>query len=94
MTEWIMVVKWLLLFHDCDISDAKFRNKVKLPRKIRRDKEPLDKENVRTILLAINDPSLKTYMLLLACTGIRATEAASVKIGDFDLKARPSTRQH
>ena len=85
----VNVVKLVLLFNDCDISEIKLKTKLKLPRAIRRQKEAIDKHDVRTILLACEDIRVKTYLMLLAGTGMRAREALAIRFQDFDLATVP-----
>jgi integrase len=72
-------------YYDIDIGFRKFKLKVKLPRTIRKNKEALSKEDVTNILNACSDIRLKTYVMLLASTGMRAQEALSLRIKDFHL---------
>jgi integrase len=62
---------------------------VRLPKAIRREKEPLSKEDIVTILNACSNPRFKTYIMLLAATGMRASEALSIRICDLDFKSNP-----
>jgi len=57
---------------------------VRLPKAIVRRKEPIGKEEIRQILLKCSDIKLKTYVMLLAATGMRATEALALRYKDFD----------
>jgi integrase len=57
---------------------------------IRRSKEALSKEDIIDILNACSDIRLKTYVMLLAATGMHATEALSIRIKDLDLKSNPA----
>jgi len=86
----VVTVKNFLEYYDVDISPRKFKLKVKLPRTVRKNKEPLSKEDIIDILNACSDIRLKTYVMLLAATGMRATEALSVRIKDFDFKSNPA----
>ncbi|MFL6376007.1 MAG: tyrosine-type recombinase/integrase [Nitrososphaeraceae archaeon] len=86
----VVTVKNFLEYHDVDISPRKFKVKVKLPRIIRRIKEALSKEDIIDILNACSDTRLKTYVMLLAATGMRATEALSIRMKDLDLKSSPA----
>jgi integrase len=61
-----------------------------LPRVIRQNKQALSKEDIIDILNACSDIRLKTYVILLAATGMRATEALSIRIKDLDLKSTPA----
>jgi integrase len=59
---------------------------VVLPRAIRRNKEALTKEFLIDILNSTPDLRLKTYLLLLSATGMRASEALSITVGDLALE--------
>lgn len=86
----VVTVKNFLEYHDIDISPRRFELKVKLPRTIRKYKEALSKEGVVEILNAASDIRTKTYVLLLAATGMRAGEALSIRIKDLDLDSNPA----
>ncbi|MPZ05297.1 MAG: tyrosine-type recombinase/integrase [Nitrososphaeraceae archaeon] len=68
-----------------EISPRKFRLRVKIPKISKRKKDALSKTEVINIINSCSDIRLKTYVLLLATTGMRATEALSTRICDFDL---------
>lgn len=87
LKQWVVTAKNLLEFCDIDISPKRFKLKVKLPRAIRKNKEALTKELIIDILNSIADVRLKTYVLLLSATGMRATEALSIRICDLSLDA-------
>jgi integrase len=82
----VVTVKNFFEYHDIDISPRKFKLKIKLPKSIRKNKEALSKEDITDILNACSDIRLKTYVMLLASTGMRAQEALSLRIKDFDLE--------
>jgi integrase len=86
----VVTVKNFLEYYDVDISPRKFKLKVKLPKTVRKNKEALSKEDIIDILNACSDIRLKTYVMLLAATGMRATEALSVRIKDLDFKSNPA----
>lgn len=92
MKQRIITVKNFLEYHDVDISPRKFELKVKLPKSVRKNKEALSKEDITDILNACSDIRLKTYVMLLASTGMRAQEALSLRIKDFDLEGSVPTR--
>jgi integrase len=73
-----------LEYHDIEISPRKFKLRVRLPKAIVRSKEAIGKEETREILLKCSDIKLKTYVMLLAATGMRATEALALRNKDFD----------
>lgn len=62
--------------------------KVKLPRLIRRNKEALSKKDIIDILNTCSSIKLKTYVMLLATTGMPDT--LSIRIKDLDLKSNPA----
>jgi integrase len=86
----IITAKNFLEYYDVDISPRKFKLKVKMPKAIRQSKEALSKEDIIDILNACSDIRLKMYVMLLAATGMRATEALSIRIKDLDLKSSPA----
>jgi integrase len=61
-----------------------------MPKVIRQSKDALSKEDIIDILNACSDIRLKTYVILLAVTGMRATEALSIRIKGLDLKSNPA----
>jgi integrase len=85
----VVTVKNFLEYYDVDISPRKFKLKVKLPKVVRRTKEALSKEDIVTILNTCSDIRLKTYVMLLATTGMRAVEALSIRIKDLNLQSHP-----
>ena len=89
LKQWIVTVKNFLEYHDVDISPRKFKMKVKLPKVVRKKKEALSKEDIVGILNTCSDIRLKTYVMLLAATGMRAVEALSIRIKDLDLQSNP-----
>ena len=86
----IITAKNFLEYHDVDISPRKFKLKVKFPKVVRQNKEALSKEDISDILNACSDIKLKTYIMLLAATGMRATEALSIRVKDLDLNSNPA----
>jgi integrase len=89
LKQLIVTAKNFLEYHDVDISPRKFKMKVKLPKVVRKKKEALSKEDIVNILNTCSDIRLKTYVMLLAATGMRAVEALSIRIKDLDLKSNP-----
>ena len=85
----VVTVKNFLEFNDVDISPRKFDLKVKLPKNIKRNKEAIDKDDIITILNSSSEIRLKTYLMFLASTGMRAVEALSIKIKELDLDSNP-----
>ena len=85
-----MTVKNFFEYYDVDISPRKFKLKVKIPKVIKKSKEALSKEDIIDILNACSDIRLKTYVMLLAATGMRATEALSIRVKDLDFDSSPA----
>jgi integrase len=79
----IITAKTFLEFNDIEISPKKFKLKVRYPKTVLRNKEAIDKEDIIKILNGCSDLRLKTYVMLLASTGLRATEALSIRIKDL-----------
>ncbi|MGI9011705.1 MAG: tyrosine-type recombinase/integrase [Nitrososphaeraceae archaeon] len=86
----VTTVKNFLEFNDVDISPRKFKLKVKFPKNIRRIREALDKNDITNILNSCSDIKLKTYVMLLASTGMRAVEALSIRIKDIYFESSPA----
>ena len=86
----IITAKNFLEYYDVDISPRKFKLKVKIPKVLRKSKEPLSKEDIINILNACSEIRLKTYVMLLVATGLRAVEALSIRIKDLHLESRPA----
>jgi integrase len=86
----IKAVKNFLEFNDVDISNNKFKLKVRLPRAIKKNKEALTKDDIRDIILACSDARLKTYLMCLAATGMRAVEALSIRLKDINFDSNPA----
>ena len=87
----VVTARNFLEYFDVDISPRKFKLKVRLPKIVRRDKEALSKADVADILNACSYIRLKTYVMLLATTGMRAVEALSIRIKDLNLDYSPAT---
>ncbi|MGB7638668.1 MAG: tyrosine-type recombinase/integrase, partial [Nitrososphaeraceae archaeon] len=81
----IITAKNFFEYYDVDIIPRKFKLKVKIPKSVRKSKEALSKQDIIDILNACSDIRLKTYVMLLAATGLRASEALSIRIKDLHL---------
>jgi integrase len=86
-----VTVKNFFEYYDIDISPRRFKLKVKLPKVVRKKKEVLSKEDIIEILNVCDNIRLRTYVMLLAATGMRAVEALSTRITDLDLNSNPPT---
>ncbi|MGA9150853.1 MAG: tyrosine-type recombinase/integrase [Candidatus Nitrosopolaris sp.] len=87
----IVTVKNFFEYYDIEISDRRFKLKVKLPKIIRKKKEALSKEEIIEILNVCDNIRLRTYIMLLATTGMRAVEALSIRIKDIKFDTNPAT---
>ncbi len=86
----VTTAKNFLEFNDVEISPRKFKLKVKFPKNISRIKEALDKNDIINILNSCSNIKLKTYVMLLGSTGMRAVEALSIRIRDIDFDSSPA----
>jgi integrase len=86
----IVTVKNFLEYNDVDISPRKFKIKVKLPKVVRKKKEATSKEDIIDILNICDNIRLRTYVMLLAATGMRAVEALSIRIQDLEFDSSPA----
>lgn len=86
-------VRSLLEFSDVEISQYKFKRRVKQVKKYREYEQPIDVSDIRNILIKCTNRRLKAYILVLATSGLRAMEACSLRIRDVDFSTTP-TRIH
>ena len=86
----VVTVKNFFEYCDVDISPRRFKLKVKLPKAVRKNKEALSKEDIIEILNVCDNIRLRTYVMLLAATGMRAVEALSIRIKDLDFDSSPA----
>ena len=86
----IITVKTFLEYNDIEISPRKFKLKVRFPKSVIKYKEAIDKNDIVQILNGCSDIKLKTYVMLLAVTGARATEALWIRLKDLDLESNPA----
>ena len=87
----IVTVKNFFEYCDIEISPRRFKLKVKLPKIVRKKKEAISKEDIIEILNVCDNIRLRTYVLLLAATGMRAGEALSIRIKDINFDSNPAT---
>ena len=87
---YVAAIRSYLLYYDIDIVPAKFKRRVKLPKKHREDEEPIDASEIRKILLSCNNLRLKSYLLVLASGAMRANEALAIRNCDVDFSISPT----
>src|SRR6476619_3394734 len=85
----VVTVKNFFEYNDIEVSPRKFKLKVRLPKIVRKNKEALSKEDIADILNHCSDIKLKTYVILLAATGMRATEALHIRVKDINYEKYP-----
>lgn len=56
----------------------------------REDEEALDAADVRKIMLSCSNRRLKSYLLILASSGLRAVEACAIRVCDIDYTCSPT----
>src|SRR6476659_9299154 len=86
----VVTVKNFFEYCAIDINSRKFKLKVRLPKAVRKNKEALSKKDVIEILNNCSDIRLKTYVMLLAATGMRASEALNICVKDVDFDNKPA----
>lgn len=87
---YVTAVRSYLAYYDIDIIPSKFRRKVRMPKVYREDEEALDIQDIRKILLSCNNRRLKTYLLVLASGGLRASEGLAIRLKDIDFTISPT----
>lgn len=89
VNQYLNYVKSYLQYHDVDIVPHKFKKRVILPKIPQEDAQPIDQNDIRTILLGCHNRRLKTYLLVLASSGARSVEACAIRVCDLNFNANP-----
>jgi integrase len=87
---YIAAVKSYLEKFDVEISSKKLRNKVTMPKILRRKKETLSQNKIRSIILACTNDRLKVFILVLASAGTRSIETLSIRNRDLNFEESPT----
>ena len=90
----VIAARNFLEYNDIEISPRKFKLRVRLPKPVIRYKEAINKKEIREILLKCSNIKLKTYLMFLASTGMRATEALALRHKDFDFDEDNNNRNN
>lgn len=90
---YMTAVRSFLEYNDIDISISKFKRKVKMPRFYPDQEEPLSLSDIRELLEYCSNTRLRCYLLVLVSSGLRAMEAAALRLMDLDFTTNP-TRIH
>jgi integrase len=88
--QYLVGIKSYFAYYGIDVIPSKFKRKVKLPKRLQEDQEPIDSEDIRNILLNCNNRRLKTFILVLASGAMRSTEALAIRIRDIDFNSNPT----
>lgn len=89
LRDLVITTRSFMEFNKIFFNDRQLRATVRLPRPARRYKEPIDKNDVVTILQNIHNSTLHLYVLMLAATGMRAKEALSLRLRNLELESEP-----
>ena len=88
--QYLVGFRSYLAYYDIDVNPSKFRRKVKMLRIIHGEQEALDVKDIRNILLNCSNRRLKTFILLLASGGMRASECLAIRLKDCDFSVSPT----
>ena len=89
INRYINSVKSYLQYNDVDIIPYKFKRRVMLPKAPQEDAQAIDQNDIRTILLQCHNRRLKTYLLVLASSGVRPIEACALRVCDINFDSSP-----
>lgn len=90
INQYLIGAKSYLQYHDVDIVPYKFKKRVTVPKIPREEELAIDQNDIRTILLQCHNRRLKTYLLVLASSGVRATEACALRVCDINFNENPT----
>ena len=88
--QYVVGFRSYLAYYDIDVIPSKFRRKVKMPRILHNEQEAIDVKDIRNILLNCSNRRLKTFILLLASGGMRASECLAIRLKDCDFSVSPT----
>jgi integrase len=83
-------VESYLADNDIETSKRKLKRRVRLPKKYKSIKDPLNAQDIRDILLSCKHDTLKAFLLVLASSGMRAMEALTLRNCDVDFSTVPT----
>lgn len=90
LKSYIAVTRSYLEYNDVDISNSKFKRKVKMPKVYPDQEEPLSLSGIRQLLEYNSNHRLRAYIILLTSSGMRAMEACSLRLQDVDFTTNPT----
>ena len=93
INQYLASIRSYLGYYDIDIVPSKFKRRVRILKVFHEEEEPIDANDIQKMLLNCNNRRLKTYIFVLASSGIRASEACAIRLCDIDFTVHP-TRIH
>ncbi|MGH9974759.1 MAG: tyrosine-type recombinase/integrase [Nitrososphaeraceae archaeon] len=90
INQYLASIRSYLGYYDIDIVPSKFKRRVRIPKVFHEEEEPIDVKDIRKMLLNCNNRRLKTYTLVLASSGLRASEACAIRLCDIDFTVHPT----
>jgi integrase len=89
INQYLNYVKSYLQYHDIDIVPYKFKKRVMLPKIPQEDAQAIDENDIRTVLQQCHNRRLKTYLLVIASSGVRPIEACAIRVCDINFDSIP-----
>jgi integrase len=88
--QYLTGIRSYFVYYDVDIVNSKFKRRVTMPKTVQEEEQAIDQDDIRNILLKCNNRRLKTYLLVLATSGVRAIEACAIRLRDLDFQHNPT----
>lgn len=90
INKYLTGLRSYLSYYDVDVVSAKFKRRVRIPKVYYEEEEPIDARDIRQMLLNCHNRRLKAFILVLASSGLRASEACAIRLCDIDFTVRPT----
>jgi len=90
INQYLTGIRSYLSYYDIDVVPAKFERRVRIPKIYHEEEEPIDAKDIRQMLLNCHNRRLKAFILILASSGLRASEACAIRLCDIDFTVRPT----
>jgi integrase len=90
INQYLTGIRSYLSYYDVDIVPAKFKKRVRIPKIYHEEEEPIDAKDIRQMLLNCHNRRLKAFILVLASSGLRASEACALRLCDVDFTVLPT----
>lgn len=88
INQYLTGIRSYLSYYDIDVVHAKFKRRVRIPKIYHEEEEPIDAKDIRQMLLNCHNRRLKAFILILASSGLRASEACAIRLCDVDFTVR------